>query len=79
MADFDRIVSEERLARWLEFMPPTGTSANKVCVWSGGGAGWFTATTDERAGVMEPSPRHFSNEGDALQNALDNLRYLSDL
>ena len=77
-AEFDAIVTDERLGRWLAKSKPGGTTANKVCVFEENGV-WFTVTTDERAGIIESTRRSFADEHEALADALEGLRFLKDL
>lgn len=69
---------EERLSRWLHVGPPSGTSANKVCVFGGEGM-WTVVITDERAGVIDASRREFDSESAAVEEALDSARMLRTL
>ncbi|WP_345800704.1 hypothetical protein AAIB33_14680 [Microbacterium sp. AZCO] len=77
-AEFDRIVQDERLGRWLLRAEPSGASANKVCLFEKQGT-WYTLTTDERAGVIETTRRSFGAESEALADALEGLRFLKHL
>lgn len=78
MTEFDAIVAEERLTRWLRRGEPSGTAANKVCLFERGGI-WQTVMTDERAGEIDATRRSFHTESAALDDALEGLRFLKDL
>lgn len=77
--EFVKVVTAERLQRWLWMDEPRGTSADKVCVWSSDDGVWRTAITDERAGIVETTRRSFETESDALSDALEQLRMLQTL
>lgn len=69
---------QERLSRWLQVGRPGGTSANKVCVFADEGS-WTVVITDERAAVVDSSPRKFASEAAAVGEALDSARMLRAL
>lgn len=71
---FDHAVQNERLGRWLHHGPPTGMSANQLCLWQADV--WMLIMTDERAGRIETTFRRFDDEATALDDALDGLRFL---
>ncbi len=76
-SDFDEVVRAERLGRWLARSEPSGATANKLCLFERAGT-WYTVTTDERAGVIETTRRSYSNQSEALADALEGLRFLKD-
>ncbi|CAH0203013.1 hypothetical protein [Microbacterium sp. Bi128] len=76
--EFDQIVETERLRKYLHMGVPDGTTSNKVCVFQDG-TRWVTVTTDERASVIDKTLRTFEDELDALEDALEALRFERDL
>jgi hypothetical protein len=78
IAEVASVAREERISRWLHVGPPSGTSANKVCVFGGDGI-WTVVITDERAGLIGTSRREFDSESAAVEEALDSARMLRTL
>lgn len=75
---FEQIVEAERLGKYLHVGVPDGTTSNKVCVFQDG-TGWVTVSTDERASIIDKTLRTFEDESEALEDALEALRFERDL
>jgi len=76
--EFNQIVDTERLGKYLHVGVPDGTTSNKVCVFQDG-TRWVTVTTDERASIIDKTLRTFEDESEALEDALEALRFERDL
>jgi len=76
--EFEQVVEAEHLRKYLHMGAPDGTTSNKVCVFQDG-TRWVTVTTDERAAVIEKTLRTFEDKSDALEDAIEALRFERDL
>jgi hypothetical protein len=75
---FHDIVDSERLHRFLNEGAPEGSASSKVCVFQDG-ARWVTLHTDERAAVITKAHKTFDTRAEALEDAVNGLRFLRDL
>lgn len=76
--EFSDVVDEERLRRFLHEGAPLGTTSSNVCVFQDGPR-WVTLHTDERATVITETRRTFTAQPEALDDAVNGLRFIRDL
>lgn len=76
--DFYDVVENERLRVFLHEGAPIGTASSKVCVFQDGPR-WVTLHTDERAAVITGTRRTFTARPEALDDAVNGLRFVRDL
>ena len=76
--DFYDVVEKEHLRKFLHEGAPLGTTSSKVCVFQDGPR-WVTLHTDERAAVITRTRRTFTAQPEALDDAVNGLRFIRDL
>lgn len=76
--DFYDVVEKEHLGNFLHEGAPLGTTSSKVCVFQDG-LRWVTLLTDERAAVITGTRRTCTSRPEALDDAVNGLRFVRDL
>ncbi len=71
--ELEATLSSERISKYFQWGPPTGTAATRVCLYPVGDH-WELIITDERAVPQEGTRRTFPDESSAIEGALVAVR-----